>query len=66
MKLTTHSQADRVVPIEGDAAAVQQLRDMSAPVEFVALPEGDHFDYRLVVAALDDVASWLEQIWSKH
>ncbi len=61
-----HSQADRVVPIEGAAAAVQQLRDMSAPVEFAALPEGDHFDYRLVVAALDDVASWLEQIWSKH
>ncbi len=61
-----HSQADRVVPIEGDTAAVQQLRDMSAPVEFAALPEGDHFDYRLVVAALDDVASWLEQIWSKH
>ncbi len=61
-----HSQADRVVPIEGAAAAVQQLRDMSAPVEFTALPEGDHFDYRLVVAALDDVASWLEQIWSKH
>ena len=61
-----HSQADRVAPIEGAAAAVQQLRDMSAPVEFAALPEGDHFDYRLVVAALDDVASWLEQIWSKH
>ncbi len=59
-----HSQADRVVPIEG-AAAVQHLRDMSAPVKFAALLEGDHFDYRLVVAELDDVASWLEQIWSK-
>lgn len=61
-----HSQADRVVPIESDAAAVQQLRDMGAPVAFAALPEGDHFDYRRVVAELEEkVASWLEQLWSK-
>jgi predicted peptidase len=60
-----HSQDDRVVPIESDAAAVQQLRDLGAPVTFTALPEGDHFDYRLVVAELDEVATWLEQIWSK-
>jgi predicted peptidase len=59
-----HSQADRVVPIESDAAAVQQLRDRGAPVEFTALPEGDHFDYRLVVAELEKVASWLEQMWN--
>ncbi|PON16375.1 hypothetical protein C2W62_18820 [Candidatus Entotheonella serta] len=59
-----HSQHDRVVPIEADATAVQQLRDMGAPVMFTALPEGDHFDYRLVVAELDEVATWLKAIWS--
>jgi predicted peptidase len=60
-----HSEADRVVPIEEALTAVQRLRDMQAPVTFAALPEGDHFDYRLVVDELDEVASWLEQIWSK-
>jgi predicted peptidase len=59
-----HSEADRVVPIEDALRAVQHLRDMKAPVTFAALPEGDHFDYRLVVDELDEVASWLEQIWS--
>lgn len=60
-----HSEADRVAPIEVARTAVQRLRDMHAPVTFTALPEGDHFDYRLVVDELDEVASWLEQIWSK-
>ena len=60
-----HSQADRVVPIEGDEAAVAQLRQWGAPVEFAALREGDHFDYRLVVAELKQVARWLEQLWSQ-
>ncbi len=59
-----HSEVDRVVPIEADAAAVQMLRDMEAPVRFTILPQGDHFDYRLVVAELDEVATWLEAIWS--
>jgi predicted peptidase len=60
-----HSQADRVVPIEGDAAAVRQLRDLGAPVTFTALPEGDHFDYGRVVEELDEVGAWLAQIWSQ-
>jgi predicted peptidase len=60
-----HSDVDRIVPIESDAAAVQQLREMGAPVMFTALPEGDHFDYRLVVAELEErVAPWLSQLWS--
>jgi predicted peptidase len=59
-----HSAADRVVPIGEASAAVQQLRDLHAPVQFAVLPEGDHFDYRLVVAELETAASWLEQIWS--
>ena len=59
-----HSQDDRVVPIEADAAAVQQLREAGTPVTFTALPEGDHFDYRLVVAELEaNVSSWLSDIW---
>jgi hypothetical protein len=45
-------------------AAVQYLRDMHAPVKFAVLPEGDHFDYRLVVAELEAAAAWLAQIWS--
>ena len=61
-----HSQADRVVPIEGDANAVQQLNNLGAPVAFAALTEGDHFDYRLVVSELEErVAPWLQDIWRK-
>ena len=58
-----HSAADRVVQIEETRTAVQHLRDMRAPVTFAALPEGNHFDYRLVVAELEAVGSWLARIW---
>lgn len=58
-----HSEADWVVPIEETRTAVQHLHDMRAPVTFAALPEGDHFDYRLVVAELETVGSWLARIW---
>ena len=58
-----HSEADRRVPIEDDAKAVERLQAMRAPVEFARLPSGDHFDYRLVIAELRNVCSWLETVW---
>jgi predicted peptidase len=59
-----HSQADRILPIEDDAAAVKRLRELGAPVQFAALPEGDHFDYRLVIIELQqNVADWLTHLW---
>ena len=39
-----HSEADRRVPIEGAAKAVERLHAMRAPVEFARLPSGDHFE----------------------
>lgn len=62
-----HSQADRILPIEDDEAAVKRLRELGAPVQFAALPEGDHFDYRLVIVELQQhVADWLQQIWEPN
>ncbi len=59
-----HSEADRRVPIEGAAQAVARLQAMGAPVAFARLPSGDHFEYRLVIAALrNKVCPWLETIW---
>ena len=58
-----HSEADRRVPIEDDAKAVERLQAMRAPVEFARLPSGDHFDYRLVIAELRNVCAWLETVW---
>ena len=58
-----HSEADRRVPIADDAKAVERLQAMRAPVEFARLPSGDHFDYRLVIAELRNVCSWLETVW---
>jgi predicted peptidase len=58
-----HSEADRRVPIEDDAEAVARLQAMGAPVEFARLPSGDHFDYRLVIAELRKVCTWLETVW---
>jgi predicted peptidase len=58
-----HSEADRRVPIEDAAKAVERLQAMRAPVEFARLPSGDHFDYRLVIAALRNVCPWLETVW---
>ena len=59
-----HSEADRRVPIEDTAKAVEQLHAMDAPVEFAHLPSGDHFDYRLVIAELrTKVCPWLETVW---
>ena len=59
-----HSEADRRVPIEDDAKAVVRLQAMGAPVAFARLPSGDHFDYRLVIAALrTKVCPWLETVW---
>ena len=58
-----HSAADRRVPIEDDAKAVERLHAMGAPVEFARLPSGDHFDYRLGSAELRNVCSWLETVW---
>jgi dipeptidyl aminopeptidase/acylaminoacyl peptidase len=58
-----HSEADRRVPIEDNAKAVERLQAMHAPVEFARLPSGDHFDYRLVIAELRNVCPWLETVW---
>lgn len=59
-----HSEADRRVPIEDAAKAVEQLHAMRAPVEFARLPSGDHFEYSLVIAELrNKVCSWLETLW---
>src|SRR5215510_9911386 len=59
-----HSEADRRVLIEDDAKAVARLHAMGAPVEFARLPSGDHFAYRLVIAALrTTVCPWLETVW---
>ena len=59
-----HSEADRQVPIEDDAKAVERLQAMHAPVEFARLPSGDHFEYHLVIAALrTKVCPWLETVW---
>lgn len=59
-----HSQADRILPIEDDEAAVKRLRELGAPVQFAALSEGDHFDYRPVIAELrQNVEDWLKQLW---
>jgi dipeptidyl aminopeptidase/acylaminoacyl peptidase len=58
-----HSATDRRVPIEDDAKAVERLQAMRTPVEFARLPSGDHFDYRLVIAELRHVCSWLETVW---
>jgi predicted peptidase len=58
-----HSRGDRNVPIDDDEAAVRQLRDMGAPVQFAALPSGGHFDYGPVVAELEHASTWLEQLW---
>jgi predicted peptidase len=59
-----HSEADRRVPIEGAAKAVERLQAMRAPVEFARLPSGDHFDYCLVIAELrTKVCPWLETVW---
>jgi dipeptidyl aminopeptidase/acylaminoacyl peptidase len=62
-----HSQADRILPIEDDEAAVKRLQELGAPVQFAALPQGDHFDYRRVLAALQPhVAGWLTHLWEPH
>ena len=58
-----HSEADRRVPIEDAARAVERLHAMGAPVEFARLPSGDHFEYRLVIAELRNVCPWLETVW---
>jgi len=59
-----HSEADRRVPIEDAAKAVERLQAMCAPVQFARLPSGDHFDYRLVIAELrTKVCPWLETVW---
>jgi len=59
-----HSEADRRVPIEDTAQAVERLQAMLAPVQFTRLPSGDHFDYRLVIAELrTKVCPWLETVW---
>lgn len=58
-----HSREDQIIPIANDEAAVQRLRSLGAPVEFVALTQGDHFDYRLVIAELGQAAAWLERVW---
>ena len=60
-----HSEADRIVPIDDDAKAVERLQAMRAPVEFARLPSGDHFDYRLVIAELRNVCTWLETVWQQ-
>ena len=60
-----HSQDDRIVPIDDDAAAVARLQSMGAPVEFAILPSGDHFDYRLVIAELRKACTWLETVWQR-
>jgi len=59
-----HSEADRQVPIEDTAKAVERLHAMRAPVEFARLPSGDHFEYPLVIAELrTKVCPWLETVW---
>jgi hypothetical protein len=58
-------QDDRIVPIDDDAKAVERLQAMGAPVEFAILPSGDHFDYRLVIAELRKVCTWLETVWQQ-
>jgi predicted peptidase len=59
-----HSEADRRVPIEDTAKAVERLQAIGAPVEFARLPSGDHFEYRLVIAELrTKVCPWLETVW---
>jgi dipeptidyl aminopeptidase/acylaminoacyl peptidase len=59
-----HSEADRRVPIEDTAKAVERLHAMRAPVEFARLPSGDHFEYPLVIAELrTKVCPWLETVW---
>ena len=59
-----HSEADRRVPIEVTAQAVERLQAMRAPVQFARLPSGDHFDYRLVIAELrTKVCPWLKTVW---
>lgn len=61
-----HSEADRRVPIEDAAKAVERLQAMRAPVAFARLPSGDHFEYRLVVAELrNKVCPWLETVWQQ-
>ena len=60
-----HSRNDRIVPITGDAEAVARLQAMGAPVQFTALPTGDHFDYDLVIAELRKAAAWLEEVWQR-
>jgi len=60
-----HSEDDRMVPIDDDAKAVERLQAMRAPVEFARLPSGDHFDYRLVIAELRKVCTWLETMWQQ-
>jgi predicted esterase len=60
-----HSQDDRIVPIDDDAAAVARLQSMGAPVEFAILPSGDHFDYRLVIVELRKACAWLETVWQR-
>ena len=61
-----HSEADRIVPIDDDAKAVERLQAMRAPVEFARLPSGDHFEYRLVIAELrNKVCPWLETVWQQ-
>jgi predicted peptidase len=59
-----HSEADRRVPIEDTAKAVERLQAIGAPVEFARLPSGDHFEYRLVIAELrTKVCPWLVTVW---
>lgn len=60
-----HSEADRQVPIEEDAKAVERLQAMHAPVTFARLPSGDHYDYRPVIAELHNVCPWLETVWQR-
>ena len=59
-----HSEADRRVPIEDTAQAVERLHAMGAPVEFARLLSGDHFEYHLVIVELrTKVGPWLETVW---
>jgi len=61
-----HSEADRRVPIEDTAKAVEQLHAMGAPVAFARLPGGDHFEYRLVIVELrTKVCPWLKTVWQR-
>jgi predicted peptidase len=60
-----HSAADELLPADRIRVIVDSLRQRGISVEYVELPEVDHFDYPAFIGPLRQAAAWLEELWQQ-